>query len=178
MAAPANAPIFVDATGQRASIVRRVVRLAGALLLLYAVLVVASFARLPGTDRVSLPGVGHLFPSAIPQPTPGLGVSATPVAATHAVATHTGDSPVVQPAAPAVARPVTTATPARSTPAQPTPPAQEHTNTGVRAHGDPQGNRTSTANNGNGKGNGNGNANGGSSGNNGIGHGAGGATHH
>ena len=190
IAAPVNSPIFVDATGQRASIVRRVVRAVGALLLVYAALVVGSFARLPGADRVSLPGVGHLFPSAVQHPTPALGVDATPVVATQAVGVATPPPIDTSPAAADVranptpdaqsqVKPVqatpSKATPSKATPVQATPAATpsgsrgrgpdgngppgqstEHTNNGVRAHGDPQAKPN----------------------NNGVGHGAGGAANH
>jgi hypothetical protein len=58
-------PVFVDSTGRRALIARRVTQAVAVLFVLYFALLAASVLRVPGVERISLPGVGPLFPEAV-----------------------------------------------------------------------------------------------------------------
>jgi hypothetical protein len=77
LSTPAPTQVFVDPTGRRASRLRWSARIVGVLIALYALLLVGSLARMPGTQRLNLPGVRGLFPEAQAHPVPSVDQAAS-----------------------------------------------------------------------------------------------------
>jgi hypothetical protein len=143
--APESVPIFVDATGRRASVARRITQVLGVLVLLYVALLAGSLVHAPGVARVSLPGVGRLFPAAEPREPPSIDTAPNVTVIAAAVGRGT---PTARPATTSAAA-TTTSTGGGSTSSTGSAPSKTKTSSGPgNGAGNGNGGTTNTSTNG------------------------------